>query len=118
MILRALNITFLLIILSFFYQKANTGNFYNWDAIAYTMAVQLDEGKSTNEAHGYTYKTLKDEVDPGLFQTLCCTGKYRQDQFDSPGNLKSMMPMYALKPGYIALIKACLLYTSPSPRDS
>ncbi len=48
MILRALNITFLLIILSFFYQKANTGNFYNWDAIAYTMAVQLDEGKSTD----------------------------------------------------------------------
>ena len=80
MILRALNITFLLIILSFFYQKANTGNFYNWDAIAYTMAVQLDEGKSTDEAHGYTYKTLKDEVDPGLFQTLCCAGKYRQDQ--------------------------------------
>ena len=106
MILRALNITFLLIILSFFYQKANTGNFYNWDAIAYTMAVQLDEGKSTDEAHEYTYKTLKNEVDPGLFQTLCCTGKYRQDQFDSPGNLKSMMPMYALKPGYIALIKA------------
>ncbi|MDC3006201.1 hypothetical protein OAZ19_00400 [bacterium] len=111
MILRALNITFLLIILSFFYQKANTGNFYNWDAIAYTMAVQLDEGKSTDEAHEYTYKTLKNEVDPGLFQTLCCTGKYRQDQFDSPGNLKSMMPMYALKPGYIALIKIVKLFT-------
>ena len=111
MILRALNITFLLITLSFFYQKSNTENFYNWDAIAYTMAVQLDEGKSTDEAHRYTYKTLKDEVDPGLFQTLCCTGKYRQDQFDSPENLKSMMPMYALKPGYIALIKAVKLFT-------
>ena len=111
MILRVLNITFLLITFSFFYQKANTENFYNWDAIAYTMAVQLDEGKSTDEAHRYTYKTLKDEVDPGLFQTLCCTGKYRQDQFDSPGNLKSMMPMYALKPGYIALIKAVKLFT-------
>ena len=62
MILRALNITFLLIILSFFYQKANTENFYNWDAVAYTMAVQLDEGKSVDEAHTYTYKTLKDET--------------------------------------------------------
>ncbi len=111
MILRVLNITFLLITFSFFYQKANTENFYNWDAIAYTMAVQLDEGKSTDEAHRYTYKTLKDEVDPGLFQTLCCTGKYRQDQFNSQGNLKSMMPMYALKPGYIALIKAVKLFT-------
>ena len=37
------------------------------------MAVQLDEGKSTDEAHEYTYKTLKNEVNPGLFQTLCCT---------------------------------------------
>ena len=111
MILRVLNIGFLIIILSFFYQKANTGNFYNWDAVAYTMAVQLDEGKSSDEAHRYTYKTLKDEIDTGLFQTLCCDGKYRQDQFDSPENLKSMMPMYALKPGYIALIKAVKLFT-------
>ena len=111
MILRILNITFMLITLSFFYQKSNTENFYNWDAIAYTMAVQLDEGKSTDEAHRYTYKTLKDEVDPGLFQTLCCTGNYRQDQFDSPENLKSMMPMYALKPGYITVIKAVKLFT-------
>ena len=111
MILRALNITFLLIILSFFYQKANTENFYNWDAVAYTMAVQLDEGKSVDEAHTYTYKTLKDEIDTGLFQTLCCNGKYRQDQFNSSENLKSMMPMYALKPGYLALIKAVKLFT-------
>ena len=111
MILRALNITFLLLIFSFFYQKANTGNFYNWDAVAYTMAVQLDDGKSADEAHIYTYETLKNEVDPGLFQTLCCIGEYRQDQFDSPENLKSMMPMYALKPGYIALIKVVKLFT-------
>ena len=111
MILRVINITFLIITLSFFYQKSNTENFYNWDAVAYTMAAQLDEGKSSDEAHRYTYKTLKDEVDPGLFQTLCCTGKYRQDQFDSPENLKSMMPMYALKPGYITVIKAVKLFT-------
>ena len=111
MILRILNIALLLIVLSFFYQKANTGNFYNWDAVAYTMAVQLDEGKSADEAHSYTYKTLKDEVEPGLFQTLCCTGKYRQDQFENAENLKSMMPMYALKPGYIALIRAVKLFT-------
>jgi len=111
MTLRILNITFLLIILSFFYQKANTENFYNWDAVAYTMAVQLDEGKSVDEAHTYTYKILKDEINPGLFQTLCCNGKYRQDQFNSSENLKSMMPMYALKPGYLALIKAVKLFT-------
>ena len=116
MILRALNITFLLITLSFFYQKSNTENFYNWDAVAYTMAAQLDEGKSSGEAHRYTYKTLKDEVDPGLFQTLCCTGKYRQDQFDSPENLKSMMPMYALKPGYIAPVSYTHL-TLPTNRE-
>ena len=49
--------------------------------------------------------SIESEVDPGLFNALCCSGQYRQDQYSSPDNLKSMMPMYALKPGYILLIR-------------
>ena len=106
MIFRIINLILALFVFGFIYQKAVTQSFYNWDAIAYTMAVQLDEGKTTEEAHEYTYKTLESEVDPGLFNALCCSGQYRQDQYSSPDNLKSMMPMYALKPGYILLIRA------------
>ena len=106
MILRILNVLFLLIALGFLFQKSSTENFYNWDGIAYTMAVQLDEGKTVSEAHSYTYSTLKAEVGPGLFRTLCCAGDYRQNQYDNPQNLNSMMPMYALKPGYIFLIRS------------
>ena len=106
MIFRIINLILALFVFGFIYQKAVTQSFYNWDAIAYTMAVQLDEGKTTEEAHEYTYKTLESEVEPGLFNALCCSGQYRQDQYSSPDNLKSMMPMYALKPGYILLIRA------------
>lgn len=106
MILRILNIFLAIFIIGFVYQKTATQSFYNWDAIAYTMAVQLDEGKTTEEAHEYTYQTLEREVDPGLYQALCCSGQYRQDQYASAENLESMMPMYALKPGYILLIRA------------
>ena len=96
MILRILNVLFLLIALGFLFQKSSTENFYNWDGIAYTMAVQLDEGKTVSEAHSYTYSTLKAEVGPGLFRTLCCAGDYRQNQYDNPQNLNSMMPMLSL----------------------
>ena len=66
MIFRIINLILALFVFGFIYQKAVTQSFYNWDAIAYTMAVQLDEGKTTEEAHEYTYKTLESEVDPGL----------------------------------------------------
>ena len=54
MIFRIINLILALFVFGFIYQKAVTQSFYNWDAIAYTMAVQLDEGKTTEEAHEYT----------------------------------------------------------------
>ena len=105
MIFRILNITIFLLFSFFLFDKTFAKGFYNWDAVAYTFAVNIDEGLSIEDAHAKTYQTLKQEVNDGLFKDLCCSSKYRQAQYADPENLSSMMPMYALKPGYIFLIK-------------
>ena len=85
--------------------KTFAKGYYNWDSLAYSYAVHKDEGLSIEDAHASTYRTLKQEVSDGLYKDLCCSSKYRRAQFENPDNLDSMMPMYALKPGYIFLIK-------------
>ncbi|MDA8955284.1 hypothetical protein N9H58_00695 [Gammaproteobacteria bacterium] len=106
MILRTINISIFLIASLFLYQKADQGHYYNWDAIPYVMAVHISDGKSIQDAHELTYKSLNEEVGEGLFQDLCCLRGYRNDQYTNPENLNSMLQMYALKPGYIITIKA------------
>ena len=104
--IRAINCIFLIFALIFIFQKTEKEHYYNWDAIPYSMGLHIYEGRSVDEAHYLTYYNLRDEVRPGLYQDLCCSSKYRSDQFSSSENLNSMLPMYVSKPGYISLISA------------
>ena len=106
MMIRAINCIFLIFALIFIFQKTEKEHYYNWDAIPYSMGLHIYEGRSVDEAHYLTYYNLREEVGPRLFQDLCCSGKYRSDQFSSSENLNSMLPMYVSKPGYISLISA------------
>ena len=106
MILRTINISIFFIASLFLYQEADHDHYYNWDAIPYAMAVYISEGNSIGDAHDLAYESLNEEVSAGLFQALCCSGKYRNDQYINAENLNSMLQMYALKPGYIITIKA------------
>lgn len=105
MILRTINIFIFLISSLLLYQKTNQYHYYNWDAIPYTMAVHISEGESFQDAHDLTYQSLNEEVSEELFQNLCCSASYRNDQYMNAENLNSMLQMYALKPGYIHTIK-------------
>ena len=106
MMIRAINCIFLIFALFFIFQKTEKEHYYNWDAIPYSMGLHIYEGRSVDEAHYLTFYNLREEVGPRLFQDLCCSGKYRSDQFSSSENLNSMLPMYVSKPGYISLISA------------
>ena len=105
MILRIVNLALFVLLSLFLFDKTFAKGYYNWDSLAYSYAVHINEGLSIEDAHALTYQTLKQEVSNGLYEDLCCSSKYRMAQFENPDNLDSMMPMYALKPGYIFLIK-------------
>jgi len=105
MILRIVNLALFVLLSLFLFDKTFAKGYYNWDSLAYSYAVHINEGLSIEDAHALTYQTLKQEVSDGLYEDLCCSSQYRRAQFENPDNLDSMMPMYALKPGYIFLIK-------------
>ena len=105
MILRIVNLALFVLLSLFLFDKTFAKGYYNWDSLAYSYAVHKNEGLSIEDAHASTYQTLKQEVSDGLYKDLCCSSQYRRAQFENPDNLDSMMPMYALKPGYIFLIK-------------
>lgn len=105
MMLRIVNLALFVLFSLFLFDKTFDKGYYNWDSLAYSYAVHINEGLSIKDAHALTYQTLKQEVSNGLYEDLCCSSKYRRAQFENPDNLDSMMPMYALKPGYIFLIK-------------
>tara|TARA_B100002019_G_scaffold12332_2_gene9980 strand:- start:517 stop:1626 length:1110 start_codon:yes stop_codon:yes gene_type:complete len=104
MIIKTLNLLLFLVTAVFMFHKAEKEHYYNWDSIPYSMGVHVYEGKTMNEAHYRAFSNLKEEVSPGLFQNLCCSGDYRFAQYQSAENLNSMLPMYTSKPGYISLI--------------
>lgn len=105
MILRTINIFIFLVSSFLLYQKTDQHHYYNWDAIPYAMSVYISEGESVRDAHDLTYKSLNKEVSEELFQNLCCSTRYRNDQYINAENLDSMLQMYDLKPGYIQTIK-------------
>ncbi|MGL4242029.1 MAG: hypothetical protein ACRCTI_13045 [Beijerinckiaceae bacterium] len=79
----------------------------NWDMLAYQASV-LDRGAETNAAalHRETYARVKAITTENQFRELTESDAWRQRQVRDPEAFRSMLPMYQVKGGYIALLRA------------
>jgi hypothetical protein len=77
-----------------------------WDMAAY-VALAIEDGYENPEAlHKATWDIVRQNTTDKEFTLLTAAGAYRQAQFAEPENFVSQLPMYRLKVGYIALLKA------------
>lgn len=81
---------------------------HNWDTLAYLGVVARDWlGMTDPQAiHAYAYDTVLAAVSPGAFEELTQMDEYRQRQFADPAAFNSMLGMYDVKWGYVALLAA------------
>ena len=78
----------------------------NWDALAYFALALEAPGDSAAEKHAKAYGAVREHASAAQFETLTRDDEYRQRQFSDPKAFQSMMPMYAVKAGYIVALKA------------
>ncbi len=86
-------------ILSFFHLE------YNWDMLPYeALALSCDNVKP-DSAHTLAYSTAQNIMPPSKFQTLTDNSNtYRSRAFTSSGFFASQLPLYAIKPLYVAAV--------------
>ena len=79
---------------------------HNWDTLAYLGVVARDWlGMADPQAiHDYAYDTVKAAVSPEAFAELTRMDEYRVRQFTDPAAFNSMLGMYDVKWGYVALL--------------
>jgi hypothetical protein len=76
-----------------------------WDLVAY-VALTIEDQHDTPEAlHAATWEIVRQNTTDKEFTLLTRAGDYRRAQFGDADNLVSQLPMYRVKPGYIALLK-------------
>jgi hypothetical protein len=79
----------------------------NWDMLAYQAAV-LDRGGTMSSAdlHTRTYTIVRDRVGPESYRELTTGDRFRQRWAEDPDAFRSLLPMYAVKGGYVILLRA------------
>ena len=79
---------------------------HNWDTLAYLGVVARDWlGMVDPQAiHAYAYDTVREAVSPEAFGELTQMDAYRLRQFTDPAAFNSMLGMYDVKWGYVALL--------------
>ncbi len=76
----------------------------NWDMIAYVAASYYQEGYRGADLTKQTYGEIKKEVSDKKFAKLIA-GEYRNTVFRDPAALEQQLPFYAIRVGYIELIR-------------
>jgi hypothetical protein len=76
----------------------------NWDMIAYVAASYYQEGYRGADLTKQTYGEIKKEVSDKKFAKLVA-GEYRSTVFRDPAALEQQLPFYAIRVGYIELIR-------------
>ena len=82
----------------------------------------------SGEARGLAYENRLEEVTPMLFvssvEEVDTRGLYKSYEWVDPGTIQDreystpqLREMYGDVSSYLYILKTCLLYTSPSPRD-
>ncbi len=78
----------------------------DWDALAY-YALALEKPDDTAaDKHAKAYEAIREQASATQFIALTQDDAYRKRQFADPLAFQSMMPMYAVKAGYIASLRA------------
>ncbi len=86
----------------------------NWDALAYVGAVVKFQGETrTSVIHAKAYDAVRQAVAPEDMRDLTEAGHYRRVQARDADAFVSMLPMYEVKGGYIALVSALSRLTDP-----
>src|SRR5690606_14605091 len=90
----------------------------NWDMVAYTAAVLSDEGQTAEDLHRETWGVVASHVSGEDFAALSTGGgaasrNYRAEQYRNAEAFMSMLPMYEVKVGYVALLRALSAVLDP-----
>jgi len=86
----------------------------NWDSLAYYALALEKPGDTPAQIHAKAYDAVKKSASPGAFEQLTMDDAYRKRQFTDPEAFHSMLPMYAVKSGYIATLKQLASYVGIS----
>ena len=79
---------------------------YNWDAIAYYALAERVPGDDVATVHAKGYGVLNRTASAHVVAELSASNEYRRVQATNPDAFASMLPMYAVKRGYIASLRA------------
>lgn len=79
---------------------------YNWDTIAYVAVMEEPSIADAGALHEQAYAAVRDATPTGKFQPLVSGNDYRIRQAEDPGAFQSMLPMYRVKPLYVAVARA------------
>ncbi|MES0883042.1 hypothetical protein [Roseibium sp. SCP14] len=79
---------------------------YNWDLLPYVAAASEDQAADVSELHALAYSAVREAATDGQYQGLIADIPYRVSQFENPDNFVSMLPMYRVKVGYVAAVRA------------
>ncbi len=86
----------------------------NWDALAYVGAVVKFQGETrASVIHEKAYDAVRRAVAPEDMRDLTEAGHYRRVQARNADAFVSMLPMYEVKGGYIALVSALSRLADP-----
>jgi hypothetical protein len=82
--------------------------------LAYTGAVLRHQGETRPAAiHARSYEIVRQAVSPDQMQELSASDQYRRVQARDADAFVSMLPMYEVKGGYVALVAALSRFADP-----
>ena len=79
---------------------------YIWDMVAYIAAALEDRIDDPVELHAATWKEIEKGATESDLALLRYDQGYKQHQWENPGDFASQLPMYQVKIGYIAAMRA------------
>lgn len=78
----------------------------DWDLAAYVALAIEDRFDKPEALHAATWEIVRQNTSDKEFTVLTSAGEYRRAQFADASNFHSQLPMYRVKVGYVALVKA------------
>ncbi|MDD9909299.1 MAG: hypothetical protein OXR62_06360 [Ahrensia sp.] len=78
----------------------------NWDALPYFALALKQPGDEAATFHRRAYQAVQEIASPADFRELTQGNTYRKRQFEDPEAFASMLPMYAVKGGYVVALTA------------
>lgn len=90
---------------------------YNWDMIGYVASAYHLDGHSGADLSALTYKAVKEEVTPSLYNELT-TGDYRETVYSDPKALEQQLPFYTIRVAYVGLMRGLNAVGLPYPKAS